>query len=150
GLELPVFTDVAKALDAFIPVSVAAKNAEAKTEFDAQVDTLSKVIVEAEKDAAQGLSPEAAAQLGPVLGWLHDHRQLIDLVNALRKRWSQPNMRFQASKEFLAAGIARPLDETAPVRDVILGTNISGTGRTLGKVGVELIPDDKEAVIETV
>src|SRR5262249_39229532 len=54
------------------------------------------------------------------------------------------------SKQFLAAGVGRSLDDTAPVRDVILGTSITGTGRTVGKVGVELIPNENQAILETV
>jgi hypothetical protein len=150
GLELPVFVDVAKALDAYIPVTVAAKNADAKTQFDTHIDRLSSTLGSAEKESTQGLSPEAAAHVGAALGWLHDHRQASDLVAAVRQRWSQPNLHFQASKAFVDAGIARPLNEVAPVSDVILGTNITGTGHTVGKLGVELIPNDRQAVLETV
>lgn len=150
GLEMPVFTDVAKALDIYISDSIAAKDGDAKVHFDTEVDHLASVLVEAEKNAAQGLSPAAAARMGEALGWLHDHRQLIALATAVRQQWSQPNMRLHLSKELISAGIARPLDETAPVRDVILGTQISGTGRTIGKLAIELIPNDKEAMLEAV
>ena len=42
------------------------------------------------------------------------------------------------------------MDEVTPVKDVILGTNISGTGRTVGKVDLQLVPTDDKAILDTV
>ena len=54
------------------------------------------------------------------------------------------------SSRLVAAGIERPLDEVTPVRDFILGTDIIGTGRTTGKLTIQLVPSADKAVLETV
>ena len=50
----------------------------------------------------------------------------------------------------VGAGIAGPVDEVAPIRDCILGTDISGTGRTVGQTTVSLFPDADEAVFDII
>lgn len=65
-------------------------------------------------------------------------------------RYTRPNFQARLSSRLVAAGIQQPVDETAPVRDTILGTAISGTGRTVGKLGVRLIPNPNQAELETV
>ena len=52
------------------------------------------------------------------------------------------------SGAFLNDGMGRPIDETAPVRDVILGTRLVGTGRTQGDVSFRLIPNANVATLE--
>jgi hypothetical protein len=60
------------------------------------------------------------------------------------------NLLVDVSREFLGAVIEEPIDRTEPVCDVILKTRIRGTGRTIAKVGVELVPNDQVAEVDFV
>jgi hypothetical protein len=62
----------------------------------------------------------------------------------------EPNWRLDLSREFLEAAVDKTTDRTDPVRDVILGTRISGTGRTAAVTGIELIRSDDDAAIDLV
>ena len=46
--------------------------------------------------------------------------------------------------------LAGPAEDMAPVHDVILGTSLHGTGRTTGEMGVELVPDGRRGVFESI
>ncbi len=68
---------------------------------------------------------------------------------AIRRRFSQPNVYFQVRSELVTAGITRTIDDVAPVQDSILGTQISGTGHTVGQVEGRLVENATQAQIKT-
>ena len=72
------------------------------------------------------------------------------MVQGIRRRLSQPNLYVNLTEELIASGAGRSIDETEPVRDVILGTQISGSGRTIGQVLIKLIPSPNSLLLETV
>jgi hypothetical protein len=145
GLELPVFADVAVALERYVN-DLSASKEDLKTQYATQLKTLSDEL----KQYAAGQNDELALGLGGRLGWLDSMRQAKPLVGAIRKRYSQPNLNVRASHRLVGAGIARPVNEVTPVKDVILGTNITGTGRTVGKVDLKLVPTTDKATLDTV
>jgi hypothetical protein len=145
GLEMPVFANVGTAVDNFTHL-VAARRAETKDTFIEQI----KGLIDELQQYAATPSEELAYALGNRLGWLDNARQSGVLVRAIRQRYTRPNFQARLSSRLVAAGIQQPVDETAPVRDTILGTAISGTGRTVGKLGVRLIPNPNQAELETV
>ncbi len=85
---------------------------------------------------------------GAATGELERQRQAQLLTAAIRRAYSRPNLLVQASQGFLSAGMARAVDEEEPVRDMILGTSISGRGRTRGDVQIRFVPDPLQAVFE--
>jgi hypothetical protein len=145
GLEMPVFFEVADTLERYINV-LSARQEDQKTQYQAQV----KALAEELKQYTTAYADETAFSLGERLGWLENARQAIPLVRAIRQRFSHPNLHVKLSSRLVAAGIERPLDEITPVRDVILGTDITGTGRTVGKITMELVPNPDKGVFETV
>lgn len=145
GLEMPVFTHVGTALERYLH-DLAARKDELKAEYAAQLKELAEEL----KAYAAGSTDELAFALGARLGWLENMRQAGPLVRAVRNRYSHPNVHARLSSRLVAAGIERPLDEITPVRDVILGTDIIGTGRTTGKLTIQLVPSAEQAVLETV
>ena len=143
GLEMPIFADVGTALDRYISIVVARRD-ELKDQYVAQLQGLAKEL----KQYADDPSEDVAVQIGAKLGWLQRVRQAGGLVRAVRRRFSRPNLYVQASAGLVAAGIEQPVDDTSPVRDHILGTDITGTGHTVGHVSVELVPSENSAVID--
>jgi len=144
GLELPEFTGVSQSLEEYRDLLQQAANPKAKAEFDAALDNLTKALT------AYGNAPSQAAveALNTATGELERRRQAPRLIDALRRAYSHPNLLVQTSQGFISAGMSRVVDETEPVRDTILGTRISGTGRTRGEVQINFIPDPLQAVIE--
>jgi hypothetical protein len=144
GLEMPVFANVGDAL------------ARWTNDVAGHTDQLQKQFAEQLKGLADGLekyvqdpSSEGAIDVGSKLGWLEDMRQAAALVRAVRSRYSQANLHVAASARLVGAGIQQKLDETTPVRDYILGTDIYGNGHTLGDVTAELVPSTDRAMFDT-
>ncbi|MBN1589125.1 MAG: hypothetical protein JW888_06400 [Pirellulales bacterium] len=147
GLELVWFVDLKLALQRYLNVARAIGNPEIEAAYKNLVaNTLPERL---EALAADG-SRATANQIGPMLAWLADFRQADELVRLSREHYSRPNVFIEVSGDFIGAGMGKPIDETTPVRDVILGTTIRGTGQTKGQVAVELIPSDDHGVLEIV
>ncbi len=143
GLDLPVFADVATALDKYISV-VAATRADAPQQYSAQVKSLAEELAK----YSETQSEELASAIGTRLGWLQRMRQAGGLVRAVREKYSQPNLFVKASERLVGAGIEQDVDDVGPVHDYILGTDISGTGHTKGRVTVELVASERNAVLD--
>ena len=144
GLELPVFNAVRDSLEHYTHALEAHKD-EVRGLYVAQLKSLSDEL----KKYADDHSEELATALGARIGWLENMRQALSLVRAVRSRYSRPNLHAQLSGRLVAAGIEQAVDDVAPVTDVILGTNISGTGRTVGRLAVQLVPSEDKAMLET-
>lgn len=144
GMDLPRFIAARKSLRKFNNTLFFARNEQYEQQFAVQLKTLADTL---EKYRANP-QPSDAAVLGGVLGWFEQGNQISDLTQAVRSEVDHPNLYVQVSANFLARGMARPVDEVAPIRDVILGTQIQGQGRTQGEINARLIPHPSRGVIE--
>ncbi len=62
-----------------------------------------------------------------------------------------PSFLLDISKEFVDAALAQPpIERTEPVNDVILKTQISGVGHTVGQVSTQIVPSTDGAVMDLV
>lgn len=146
GLELVWFADVRDALRQYRNVARNVGNPDLEPAYRRLLDFLAEHL---ETYAAQPTAEEALI-IGRAVQELEAVRQAPELVAAIRHGLSRPNLSLHVSAELVAAGIAGPVDETAPVRDVILRTDIYGTGHTTGRVTLELWPQTTRGVIDTV
>jgi hypothetical protein len=144
GLELPVFANVGDAIVRYINALGASRDT-LQAEFAEQLKGLSEEL----KAYIAAYSPETAEKIGTRLGWLTSMGQVPQLVQVIRDRISKPNLFASVSSRVVVAGLEQPVDDTGPVRDVILGTDISGTARTVGNLKAKLIPSEDGATIET-
>lgn len=144
GLELPAFRDVAHALRRYRETLVAANDPELEKQFAAQLDGLGEDL------AAYQSTPDEkqALKVNDRLDWLAAHHQAMLLLLAVRHFDAQPNLLVQMSEPLLQIGFDRDINEPITVQDNILGTAITGSGRTVGKVGLQLIPNERQAVFE--
>ncbi len=145
GLELPVFANVGTRVEAYWN-ALAARKDDAKTQYVEQIKALADEL----KQYAAAPTEELSHAIGNRLGWLTSANQVATLVHAIRSKYAQPNFHARVSERLVAAGIDQPVDETAPVTDNILGTSISGTGHTVGKLSLQLIPNPNKAELETI
>jgi hypothetical protein len=145
GLNLIWFAELRQALRSYLAVVQAMSDAKTKDRYEVILEGLAKRLAE----LPQGVSSEEAVWIGNALRWLDDTGQAQTLVHAVRGRCNQANLLAQVSARLVGAGIERPIDEMTPVRDCILGTDIHGTGHTVGKVIVKLAPNNLMAILDT-
>lgn len=146
GLELPVFQDVAAALEHYLQVAGEPARSADQNDVEQKLDQLGGLL----EKLADSPSPDDLKEVGRLLGWLTDRGQCPELVTEIRQRLSQPNLRVYVSHDTIATGgLRRIKDQPHPVRDVILGTNVVGTGRTTGWAETRLLPDPARAMFET-
>ena len=144
GLELPCFVRVRRALWDY---SAAARAREDRQLRKNLADTLNSLAEQIESCDGPPTADRTAA-FTEALQWLRSTRQGTDLIREIRRCFSRPNLLGRISADMIRTGINRSVDDTSPVEDVILGTTVSGTGRTTGRLGVRLVPNDRRAVIE--
>jgi hypothetical protein len=146
GLELVWFLDVQQALRRYRDMARRVANPTLKTSYEKLLEFLAEHL----QTYTAAPTAEEAVLIGQAVRELEEARQAPALVWAIRHHFLRPNLLLQVSADLVSAGIASPVDETAPVHEVILGTDIYGTGHTTGRVRVALSPNDRRGVIETV
>jgi len=144
GLGLVWFADVRLALRRYLYTLKAIGDAEAKTRCQSLLEDL------AGRLAAQGKNPTAenALAIELAVGYLEDIRRAEGLVAAIKTQFCRPNLYLELSDTLVDAAIARDVDETASVVDVILKTEICGSGHTTGRIKARLVPDTDAASVE--
>jgi len=144
GLSLPVFAEVKAALDTYASLIALQRQENAELEFGQRVDQLIEHL------AQMGNDPNLDRRhlIGVATSWLERRGQAPRLVRGVRRHYGHPNLYVRTSEDLVGAGIAGPVDETEPLRDVILGTRIRGTGTTVGRTRVEFVPNERRAAID--
>jgi hypothetical protein len=146
GLELVWFLDVSQALRRYREMARNVGDPGLQARYEQLLDFLAEHLAA----YAATHSAEEAVLIGQAVGQLEEARQAPALVRAIRHHFLRPNLLLKVSADLVAAGIAAPVDETAPVHEVILGTDVYGTGHTTGQVRAEMFPDESRGVIDTV
>ncbi len=134
GFELPVFANVAKSLRIYTDRLANFNDAKAQDHFVSRLDALAAEIETLETTPEKG----DATRVGLILGELSASGQSPQLVQLVRKQIQHPNLLLLANESIVSAGINDPINDVAPVRDVILGTRITGWARTVGTVRSDL------------
>lgn len=137
GLERTSVRNVADALEEYADALETAKTENLEERFNSYVKQLQELI------GKLGQHPTTAdmEKLGLLTGWMKRHRQVPKLVDRLTRRYSNPNIVVHVSEDFVRNVSVRPVDEVSPLHEWILGTEITGTGHTIGLLTVEVLPD---------
>ena len=108
-----------------------------------QMESLSQAL------AVYGAQPTAehTRSIAQALNWLEINNESADLVRAVRREYSHPNLLVSASARFVAAGLAQRLDYTDPIQDTMFGATITGSGCTTGTMDAELADGSDRAVV---
>lgn len=144
GLEMAWFLDARDALARYRNTARNIGNAKLPDLYRQVLEALAAQVEAYTKNP----TAKGALAIGYLIEQLDGAGQAPEVVRAVRHHFVRPNLEFVASAEFLSAGLAGPIDRTEPVRDNILGTDIRGQGRTVGRTVVELVPDERFAVID--
>ena len=146
GLRLVCFATLRDSIRSYVGVVRGIDAENVKDRFGKVIEALAESL----ESHAKAPNSEDAVMITAYLRWLSDARQTPDLIQTIRSTSLERNFYANVSAELLNAAMGRDVDETAPVRDVILGTRIYGTGRTAGRVAVELLPSEDRAKVQIV
>jgi len=144
GLERPVLVAVREALGQYAQLLEDARQPDLEQQFGTHLAALAGA-VEAWTAAP---SQETRTTVASHLGWLERRGQAPSAAEAVRRAISHPNLMLHVSEKVLVSVIGAPVDEVGPVADVILGTQVCGTGRTIGQITGSVVPNDPCAVFE--
>lgn len=143
GVQLAEFRRVAEAIDRYVDLAAVARSRDQQKFVSAQLDLLSKYL----ERYQQAPSTRARFEIERRLDFFTGIGQAKELITALRNHFNHPNIRAEISEQFLNSIAGKPVDDVASVRDCILGTAIRGTGRTVGTVRVETVPNTRRAAV---
>jgi hypothetical protein len=144
GLGLIRFVEARAALWRLLKVDEAIDNPKTKITYERMLDNLSNNL----KSFAVKPTTENTLGISESIRWLQILQQAPEVVQAVQRRFNQPNLYGEASAEFIAAGMAESVDDNTAIRDCILGTDISGTAHTVGQTTAELSPNANLGVID--
>ena len=144
GLELKWFANLRTALGNYFGVAAGVGNPELATALKSQVDELAGQV----KSLSAHPTTDETRKIADHLLWLEGARQAPELVREIRQRFSRPNFHAQLGGELLELAVGGPIDDVAPIDDVILGTVIHGTGRTVGQTKAVLTPNPAFATFD--
>ncbi len=148
GLEHPAFLETAAALSSYRDmvawhekVRQVAKRSRKKRSlasvelrtYTMQLLGLKKALTQHQEEA----TVETTRKIAETLGLIETLQQSPQLVAAMRKRYAQPNLLTSVSEEAIRQLAQRPVQDTQPVRDVILGAQIRGTAVSTGFLTLE-------------
>ncbi len=108
-------------------------------------------LLELEKQLTRHLETptmETTRKVGQLLGLVEHLNQSPQLVQAIRSRFTQPNVMTEISESAINQLAGRPIQETRPVRDVILGARIHGMATSTGRVEFRTLPAEEHIEIE--
>ena len=120
--------------------------ADLRKEYETKLDELAANL----EAYGESPSPKTAAAINATVVWLERRGQAKWLVRGLRQRLSHPNLYAEVSPGLIAARVAGPVDDTRPVHDCILGTDIYGTGHATGQINVELVSAERTGELDIV
>jgi hypothetical protein len=141
GLELKSFADLRTALGNYLFVAGAVGNPDLEAAVKSHLNDLDQKVRAVQKSPT---TDNIRALADDVL-WLKMARQGNATVNEVKGYFNAPNFAVQIGKELIDLGVGGPVDETAPIDDVILGTTVHGMGRTVGQTHAELNVDPNTA-----
>jgi hypothetical protein len=139
GLELVWFLDVQQALHHYLSWCNEVDSPKIRPIFEEKLRLLADRL---ERYASKPTTDDALV-IGESLRLLESAGQTPELVRAIGERYIRPNLIGSISPAILGAGIAESVDESMPVRDCILGTDIYGTAHTVGRSNIALAPSDR-------
>lgn len=141
GLGSAPFVELREALDDYLDTYEFLKSPARSLprEVNRRLRRLQAALIAYEYD----YDPTARAAVGNELEWLSQTGQGEKLVAKLRKRYWRPNAYVNISEDFAGSGINDMIDDTSPVRERLLGTDIRGTAHTTGKYFLQLQPSDQ-------
>ena len=139
GLENPAFIRVAVAIERYRELALwnaLAKRRDTRPRYATYLKELQKQLTrQLEKPTV-----ETSRQVGKVLGIMHHLGHSPQLVQTIRTQFNHPNVLADISESAINRLVGRPVSETRPVRDLILGARVYGSAHTRGQLSLHTLP----------
>jgi hypothetical protein len=148
GLETKPFTDVRDALAGMAQALRFGKNSEQTMTLLAR--RLEELDQHLQEHSITEEELERSRDTGLLLSYLWDSRQAPKLRSIIRREYSQPNMQIVVKEALANKAIRRPVLQTNPVSEVILGTNMTGCATVDGQVECCFVPNSQNAQLQLV
>jgi len=143
GLELRCFADLREDLRAYL----LRQRFLSDDQIAIRVVEVGQQLVEAVREYPAEPSTEKLIQIYQTYSWL----RILGLEGAwaqeLTSLFNGPNLQLRFSERLVRAIVDRPVDDTGPFEDVILGTYLVGTSRTRGHLRAFLVPSETAALV---
>jgi hypothetical protein len=146
GLELPVFTRVAKAIDRYRDIAFWHALAERRDTVPIY-SSFAKSLDEQLRRHNEEPTMETTRSIGTALGTIEYLEESPELVKVLRADFSQPNVLAEVSTTALNE-LASPVCQIRAVRDCILGATVRGTAITNGDVTFQPLESPRQIEID--
>ncbi|MEM9187167.1 MAG: hypothetical protein AAGB00_11795, partial [Planctomycetota bacterium] len=141
GLERPEFQAVAAAIRRLIAIGRIERVRDPQAYLAQQAERLAMLLG---RDPTAS-DPRASYQIEQRLALFDDLRLMPDVGARLEGRLVHLNIHGDASERLLDLLARRPVGDTRPIDDTILGTQITGAGITTGQISLDLIPSGRVA-----
>lgn len=145
GLEQAPFTAVRDALARF--VAAQRLGAEPEKTIEILKNRLKRLHQRLQLPNPLTEDPSAIHDLAQTLAFLQQGNQAPELVSTVRNHFSSPNVRVQLSSDFLQRHLSRPVHESNPVNELILGTTIVGQSVLSGTITPQLLHGPSNATL---
>lgn len=137
GLEYAPMTNVRQGLVDLSRALKFSSNPEATIKsLDARLERLVEALNEPLTDA----DTERAEAVGVIANYLHESGQAASSVEAMRSKFSQPNVQLYVREGFVNRLVLRPVAQPSPVNECLLGTHVVGNAFLSGNVTADLMP----------
>lgn len=146
GLERPEFARVRRALTRFAEATDAARGEGGARLYARRLESLAAAL---RKAAATG-SAETLGPVPPILERLGESGQAAGVVRSVRASLGRPNVVLGIHEDLFSRSVNRPVDQSQPVDETILGTRVRGSGHTTGAVRLDFVPSPDRAAFDIV
>jgi len=147
GLEHPKFVHVADTLETYRELAfwhTLGKRRDTRPRY-------ANFLLELEKQITRNLEKptvESTRQIGKIVGLMSQLGHSPNLVERIRAKFARPNVNMKISLSAVNRLAQRPVTDTTPVRDVILGAQVRGTANSTGILRVKTVPADDHIAVE--
>lgn len=144
GLELTVLQGLRESLGSLISALRFQDTASAMKLLESQLTALSELIQAADEVP----TPDQFSAISLRVDLLTAASQASELIESMQQVFGEPNLAVRVSEDFLEQVLGQEISRTEPVKDVILGTRLTGTAEMTGEVTASLLPSASDAQIE--
>ena len=145
GLEFPEFVNTRENLRKYVYLGkLADSDEDAAKSVNQYLHALSDALEKYDADP----TTRNAAEVAAIADWLEGINRDLGIAHHWRSVHAAPNIFMYVSEELLSRRFSRPVQDTGPVNEMILGTHVRGTAFTTGQITTDLVPNSQAAQLD--
>ena len=147
GLEHPVFADTAAALEQYRELALwyaLGQRLDTRNRYSSYLLELEKLITRIREKP----TVESTRQIGKIVGLIKQLGDSAELASRVKDQFDRKNLLLDISSAAAQRIAERPVSETSPVRDCILGARVLGTANSCGVLSLKTKPASDHIAVE--